>query len=107
MIEEFIVTMPLWQKMLSYTFILAGLYIFVKTGKLRIMGRQMIPMKWRIALSLFFPVIFVLGLFFGAFFLGAIISFILLATLIGIFKGKKPKLPKLPRVKINIITKNN
>ena len=106
MIEEFLATMPLWQKILAYAFLLIGLFIFVKTGKLRIMGRQVIPMKYRIALALFFPVIFTVALFFGAVILGLAIAVIALLAILSIFSGKKPKLPRIPKIRINVVRKS-
>jgi hypothetical protein len=105
MIEEFILTMPLWQKIAAYSFMLIGLFIFVKTGKARILGKPIIPMKWRIAFALFFPLIFVLGIVFGAVILGIAIALLTLATIIGIFTGRKPKLPRIPKIKVNVIRK--
>jgi hypothetical protein len=105
MLEELILNMSLGQKIAAYAFLLAGLFIFVKTGKLRIMGRPVIPMKWRITLALFFPIIFGLGIVFGAAALGILIALIAFTALIGIFSGKKPKIPKFPGLKIKVIRK--
>jgi len=107
MIEEFIVSMPVWQKVLAYAFLLIGMFIFVKTGKLRIFNYPVIPLGWRIALALFFPVIFILGIFFGALILGFGIAAFIILGLFSIFTGKKIKRPKLPRIRVNIIRKNN
>ena len=105
MLEEIIATMPLWQKVLGYTFLLLGLAIYVQTGKLKVMGRALIPNKWRIILALFFPVIFAIGIVFGAVIFGALIVILIMGTIISLLSGKKPKLPKLNRIKINIIRK--
>lgn len=99
--------MPLWQKIAAYAFLLIGLLIFVKTSRLRILGRPVIPLKWRIGLALFFPVIFALGILFGAIFLGIGAALFGIAILAGIFTGKKPKLPRFPKVRINIVRKEN
>ena len=107
MIEEFIATMPLLQKITAYAFLLVGLLIFVQTGKIRIFGKSLIPMKWRIGLALLFPVIFVLGILFGAVILGIGIALLGIAMLSSILTGKKPKMPKLPRVRINVVRKQN
>ena len=106
MIYGLIMGMSLGQKILAYTFLLVGLYIFVKTGKLRILGRPVIPMKWRITLALFFPVLFAVGLVFGAVIFGVLITMLLVAFALSIFTGKKPKLPRFPELKINVIRKN-
>jgi len=106
MLEEFIATMPLWQKLTAYAFLLIGLFIFVKTSKLKILGRPVIPLKYRISLALFFPILFVLGIVFGAVIFGILITMLLVAFALSIFTGKKPKLPKFPKFKINIIRKN-
>ena len=105
MLEQLILNMPLWQKITAYAFILAGLFIFVKTGKLRIMGRPIIPMKWRITLALFFPVLFGLGLVFGAVILGVAFTMIAVAVLLSIFTGRKLKRPRFPKIRINVIKK--
>jgi hypothetical protein len=105
MLEEIIATMPLWQKILGYTFLLLGLAIYVQTGKLKVMGRAIIPNKWRIILALFFPVIFAIGIVFGAVIFGALIVILIMGTIISLISGKKPKLPKFNRIKINIIRK--
>tara|TARA_Y100000310_G_scaffold342637_1_gene446713 strand:+ start:15119 stop:15442 length:324 start_codon:yes stop_codon:yes gene_type:complete len=107
MIEAFLAGMPMWQKLAAYAFLLAGLFIFVKTGCLKIMSRPVIPIGWRIALAIFFPVILLLGLTFGAFVLGLVICVVALAALIGISTGRKPKLPKFGTVRINVIKKEN
>jgi hypothetical protein len=106
MIEAFLSTMPLWQKLTAYAFLLIGLFIFVKTGKLKIRGRPLIPMKYRIALALFFPVVFVTAIFFGAIILGVAIAALAILTVLSIFTGKRPRLPKIPKIRINIVRKN-
>ena len=105
MIYGLIMGMSLGQKILAYTFLLVGLYIFVKTGKLRILGRPVIPMKWRITLALFFPVLFGLGLVFGAVILGVAFTMIAVAVLLSIFTGRKLKRPRFPKIRINVIKK--
>ncbi len=105
MLEEIIATMPLWQKVLGYVFILLGLFIYVKTSKLRVAGRQLIPLRWRIAVSLFFPLIFALAIVFGALIIGFLLITLTLGILFSILTGRKPKLPKFGRIKINIVRK--
>ncbi len=105
MIAEFIIGMTFGQKILAYAFLLIGLYIFVKTGKIRIFNRPVIPMKWRITLALFFPILFILGLVFGAIILGIAFTMIAVAVLISIFTGRKLKRPKFPKIRINVIKK--
>lgn len=105
MLEEIITSMPLWQKILGYTFLLIGLFIYVQTSKLKIMDRPIIPTKWRIALALFFPLIFVIGILFGAVIFGALIVLLIAGALLSLLSGKKPKLPKFNRIKINIVRK--
>jgi hypothetical protein len=106
MIEQFLSTMPLWQKLTAYAFLLIGLFIFVKTGKLRVMGRPLIPMRYRVALALFFPVIFLIAIFFGALILGIAIAALAILTVLSIFTGKRPKFPKIPKIRINVVRKN-
>tara|TARA_Y100000310_G_scaffold167429_1_gene167174 strand:- start:101 stop:430 length:330 start_codon:yes stop_codon:yes gene_type:complete len=105
MIYGLIMGMSLGQKILAYTFLLVGLYIFVKTGKLRILGRPVIPMKWRITLALFFPVLFAVGLVFGAVILGVAFAMIAVAVILSIFTGRKIKRPRFPKIRINVIKK--
>ncbi len=105
MLEEIIASMPLWQKILGYVFLLIGLFIYVQTGKIKILGRPIIPTKWRVALALFFPLIFVVGILFGAVIFGALIVLLIAGALLSLLSGKKPKLPKFNRIKINIVRK--
>ena len=105
MLEGIIATMPLWQKVLGYVFLLIGLFIYVQTSKIKIMDRPIIPTKWRIALALLFPLIFVIGILFGAVIFGALIVLLIAGALLSIFTGKRPKLPKFNKIKINIVRK--
>ena len=105
MLEEIIASMPLWQKILGYAFLLTGLFIYVQTSKIMITDRPVIPLKWRIALALLFPLIFAIGILFGAVIFGVLIVLLIGGALLSIFTGKKPKLPKSNEIKINIIRK--
>lgn len=69
------------------------------------MNRSVIPTKWRIALALLFPLIFVIGILFGAVIFGTLIVILIAGALLSIFTGKRPKLPKFKRIKINIVRK--
>lgn len=69
------------------------------------MNMPLIPNKWRIALALFFPLIFAIGLVFGAVIFGALIVILIMGVILSIFSGKKLKLPKFNGIKINIIRK--
>lgn len=104
-LEEVIVTMPLWQKLAAYAYLLIGLFIFVKTSKLQLGGYPIIALKWRVALAVLFPVILVLGAAAGIILLGVAIAFFGLIALTSMLTGKKISRPKLPRLRINVIRK--
>jgi len=107
MIEAFFLAMPLWQKLVLYGALLVGLFIFVKTGKVAIFGHQLIPMKWRITLAVFFPIIVVLGIIFGALILGLLVALLAVGTVMALVTGKKPHMPKIPKLRVRVIRKPN
>jgi len=105
MLEELISTMPLWQKLVAYAYLLIGLFIFAKTSQIRVMGRPIIHIGLRLALALFFPVILILGLVAGAIIFGLAIALLAIMGVYSMFTGKKIKRPRIPRIRINVMRK--
>ncbi|MBS3163197.1 hypothetical protein J4427_00720 [Candidatus Woesearchaeota archaeon] len=59
-----------WLRIVFYIFVLIALFIYVKVSQIRINGRSMIKLKYRILLALFFPLLFVLFLLIGSIIVG-------------------------------------
>jgi len=87
--ETFWSSVPLWQRIIAYIFLLLSLYIFIKTSRLQIGGIKIIKLRYRIILALFFPIILILGLIFGAFLIGLAICVFILLLIAGFITGKK------------------
>jgi len=59
-----------WLRIVFYIFVFIALFIYVKVSQIRINGRSMIKLKYRILLALFFPLLFVLFLLIGSIIVG-------------------------------------
>ena len=86
---------PLWQRLLLYGFILIALFIYVKTSQLKVLGKPLIPLRWRILLALFFPLIFIVGLAFGALLIAAVLTIVFFLFLWLFYKVKIQRKRKL------------
>lgn len=85
------ITLPLWQQILIYACILTSLFIYVKTSQLTLFDRPLIPLKYRILLSVFFPAIIAMALVFSAFIIAFIIAIVFVVSLFALIQKIKIK----------------
>lgn len=78
-----------WTRVLIYVLILIVIYIFVKLTNLKFFGKPVLSLKWRIIIALFFPVILILGIVFGALIFGVVIVVFLIMWISSLFGRKK------------------
>ncbi|MFH1592004.1 MAG: hypothetical protein ABIB47_01410 [Candidatus Woesearchaeota archaeon] len=79
----------LWQKIVFYLLLLISIFIFVKTSKLKINNVPIIKLRYRILLSLFFPIVLILALVIGSIMVGIIAAAIFILFLSSYFTRKK------------------
>ncbi|MFA5176184.1 MAG: hypothetical protein WC413_02915 [Candidatus Nanoarchaeia archaeon] len=90
----------MWQQILLYAFILISLFIFVKTSQIKVNGHNLISLKYRILLALFFPLVFVLLFLLSSVILALVLTagfIILLTAILSRFYGKRLKLPSFKK----------
>lgn len=80
-----------WQEILLYIVIVIDLYIFVKLSQIKIAGRSVIKLHWRIFIAVLFPLIFVVAVIFGAFLIALVLTVIFILFLFSLFRRKKYK----------------
>lgn len=83
--------LELWQEILLYIVVFIDLYIFVKLSQIKIMGRSLIKLHWRIFIAVIFPLIFVVAVIFGAFLIALILTVLFILFLFSLFRRKKYK----------------
>ncbi len=81
------IELSLWQEIILYVIMLIDLFIFIKLSQVKIRGRSLVKLHWRILIALIFPLLFVLVLMFGAILLA--LALVLLFILFFILKKKK------------------
>jgi len=65
--------LTLIQRIILYIVILIAIYIFVKTSQIKLNGRELISLKYRVLIALFFPLVIVIGVILSSFILAIII----------------------------------
>ena len=84
---------PLWIKVLVYTYILGGLFIYTKLAQLKYKGVNLVKTRDSILLSAFFPVALILLLTLGSVIFLALFSAPLKSKLTNILRRNKISLP--------------
>ena len=87
----------LWQKLVLYGLILGALFVYVRMSQVKVGSRPLIPLQYRIALAVLFPVILGLIVVFSSFVLALVAVGLLLLFAVGKITKKK--------FKIKIVTK--
>ena len=86
------VELLLWHKIALYILLLGAIFVLVKTSQLKTHGRTVIPLKYRIMLATFFPLIIALAFVLGTIILA--IAFVAISILIiySLFSKKKVRI---------------
>lgn len=84
----------LWQRLILYAFILIALFIYVKLTQLEVNGIKLIKLRYRILISSFFPLIFIILFSIGSIILALALTVIFILFLLSLFK-KPPKMIKI------------
>ena len=81
----------LWERITVYGLIVAALFVFAMLSKLKINGRPVLSLKYRILIALLFPLLLVLLFLFGAVVIGVIVLALIVIFIIGLLNNKKIK----------------
>lgn len=84
-----------WEKIALYGFILLALFIYVLLSRLRFFGRTLVPVPYRIAIALLFPLLFVVFLLAGVFLLGILLILVVILLLLVLFGKRKIKIRRM------------
>jgi len=100
----------LLQRIVIYIVILAAIYIFVKISQLEFNGRKVISLKYRLLLSIFFPLVLIIILLLSSFLIALVIAIILAVFLYSLFyryknRKFKEKHHKKPGLRFKIFFK--
>jgi len=68
-----------------YVILVAVIWLFFKIGNFRMNGRNIISFRWRLLISIFLPLIFVILLFFGLLILAVIVIIIVISFILYLF----------------------
>ena len=80
------IMITLFQRILIYIVLLIAIYIFVRTSQLEINRVKVLKLKYRILLSLFFPLILVIGLILSSFFIAIFLLILFIVFLYALSK---------------------
>ncbi len=84
--------MELYQQIILYILLLIGLYIYVKTSKITINNKPIIPAKYRISLAVLFPLIIILAIIFSTFIIALALAIVIIIGLLILFQKIKRKI---------------
>ncbi|MCX6712053.1 MAG: hypothetical protein NT139_03390 [Candidatus Woesearchaeota archaeon] len=80
--------LTLLEKILIYVFILLAIFIFVKLSNIQIFGHKVIKLKYRIIITIIFPLILVILLIFGLLVASIILAIVFVMFILSFFKKK-------------------
>ena len=83
--------LALWERAVIYLAILAALFVFVMLSKIKVFGRNLLSLRYRILIALLFPFLLALLFLFGAVLVGVIVLALVVIVLIGLLNKKKIK----------------
>lgn len=81
------IELNLWQEIILYIIVLIDLFIFIKLSQIKVHGKTLVKLHWRLLIALIFPLLFVLVIMFGAILLA--LALVLIFILFFILKKKK------------------
>ena len=81
----------MWQKIGLFGLLLLVLFIYVQLSKIRINGRLLIPLKYRILTAVFFPVLFGVLFLVGAVLLAIVLAAVLVFAVLTMIHKRKVK----------------